>query len=291
MANVGTAIAKSKAQRSEYLTFPKNIGKYGMLFMFSEYSFDSTNSKITATNATVSAGSVVLPLPTNGLAENSALGLADTELGLAGAAAASLSSGMAAGGDLGASFSKLANYENAEEAGGNSQTVLRAAVAAGKRNVAALGGQGLSSGIDAGLGSTMNNFTALTFNGVNLRSHQFNWRFFPEEASDSDTITQIRNTFQRAAHPEYENLLGGAGGGTVAGRALLRYPMLVKPIILIEGAEQYYYEFRPCLISSVSFTYKSESGMAFIKGGRPAAVDMSLNLKEASIWTKSDFGG
>jgi hypothetical protein len=66
--------------------------------------------------------------------------------------------------------------------------------------------------------------------------------------------------------------------------------MLVKPYILIDQSEIYYYQMKPCLIDDVSFSYRGDGGISLLKGGKPAVVEMNLSLKETAIWTAEDYG-
>ena len=292
MPNVRSVIAQSRSRGAGPLIYPSNIAKYGMLFMFSKYDYTDTKNVIQYSADSFTGESVVLPLPTGGLQESTNISLNETDLTSIGAGIAQASNLAFSGGDL----SSLVNFSGAD---GNFDPaavfrVLGVTTATGAAMIGLDKAAGLIAGAQAGLsvgtGTSFNKFTALSFSAVDLRSHSFNWRFFPERREDSDKIAQIRKLFQKAAHPSYANL--GTGSGTdILGRTVLNYPMLVRPYILIDQSEDYYYQFKPCLISSVQFSYRAEAGMAFVGSGKPAQIEMTLNMKEASIWTAEDYGG
>lgn len=271
------------------LAFPPAGGKHGMLFSFKPYEYAETHQVL----SNPGQGDVVLPIPLTGLKESTGISLSDYDLGLTGALTAdataigvSLSNSSDIIGDAGTMASNA--YQNLAGQAKNGSTVASAASAVGSAALRSAGSSlapQLVAGFDVGKGQTMNNFTTLTFNNVNLRSHSFSWIFYPESSEDSDIISQIRMKFQQAAHPSYV-----AGGKGTIGRVLLNYPMLVFPYVLIDGADKYFYQFKPCLIENVTFTYLNDNGVALMKGGKPASVAMSLSLKETAIWTGEDYG-
>ena len=277
MPNVRSIIANSRNRSAGPIIYPRNIAKYGMLFMFSKYDYNATRSVVGYSSDSLTGESVVLPLPTGGLQESTNLSLTDTDLGPIGELVAQGANAAFNGGGMSQFMSTMFNGEISTAA------AFRAGAAGAASKLI-----GTQAGISVGTGTTLNKFTALSFNAVDLRTHSFSWKFFPESRSDSDTIASIRNMFQRAAHPSYANL---GNSEDLAGRVVLNYPMLVRPYILIDQSEQYYYQFKPCLISSVQFAYRAESGMSFVENGKPAQIEMTLNMKEASIWTADDYGG
>lgn len=286
MPNVRNVIANSRNKSAGPIIFPRNIAKYGMLFMFSKYDYTQTRNVVGFNADSLTGESVVLPLPTAGLAEKSAIELADTNLTPFGEAIAQVSAGGGFGSLMGG-FGGEVDGAAASRVGISALASIAGAGGASKiAGLAALSQPSLS----VGTGTSFNRFTALSFNSVGLRDHNFTWRLFPESRADSETIAMIRNMFQKASHPSYANL-GTSTGNDLLGRVVLNYPLLVRPYILIDQAEKYYYQYRPCLISSVQFQYKAETGMSFVENGKPAQVEMTLGLKEASIWTAEDYGG
>jgi len=232
------------------------------------------------------------------LSENSNLKVNDTELGILGAGVAGGFSNLGSvvnGGDFRENrYSSYKDYAGA--VGGAIQTagalpVIMAALRDKKFGAAALataiGGEGIMKGIDVGTGQTANSFEALTFDGVQLRNHNFSWSLFPESEEDTVAINLIKRKFQSAAHPTYTSI---NGGNSVVSRILFDYPQMVLPVILIGNNARHYFQFKPCLIKSVKFSYKGDAGMSFFKDGAPASVEMSLELTETGIWTGEDYG-
>lgn len=289
------------------LQFPKDLGNYAMIFMFEEYNYAKTG-KVVGRQERNSAGSLVLPLPSNGLGEKSNIALQDVSLGLFGAGVATGVNAFTNNEGAASAIKKMTGMDISQptssyssQSGGfitqdtftqllsdpeaAAKLGLTLAKHAFRGTVGALPGVG--EGIDVGTGTAFNNFTTLQFTGVNLRSHEFSWRFFPEDESESKILADIRKKLVTAAHPSYSD----KNNNSVLGRALLKYPQLVKIYILINESETYYYQFKPCLIENVSFVYRADNGVILLEGGKPAIVDMSLTVKETGIWIADEFGG
>lgn len=310
ISQVNEVVNKSKTAGASMLVYPPNIGSYGMLFMFSEYRYDSDAMSAVASRSNLqfnsNSGSVVLPIPTGGFEERSAISLNEASLGIEGALVAQLGQGVGEFANIDGLLSGISKAAGSGEGLGALAQVARNSALGRAAGVglasfipgsAALTGMlsapGVDKGIDLALGSTANDFKALTFDGVGLRNYSFSWTFYPEKESESALITQITKKFQRAAHPTFDNALGGfaAGGnaGSVISRALLKYPQIVTPYILINEAEKYFMQFKPCLIEAVNVNYRGEAGVAFLEGGKPASVTLSISIKESAIWTAEDY--
>lgn len=57
--------------------------------------------------------------------------------------------------------------------------------------------------------SVLNKHTELHFNGVNLRSFDFNFKFYPRNVDEAKQIEMIANTFKFHMHPELSNPVTG----------------------------------------------------------------------------------
>jgi len=52
----------------------------------------------------------------------------------------------------------------------------------------------------------------------------------------------------------------------------------------------YFIRFKTCMVQSATFNYTPQ-GLAVMKGGKPAAVSLSLQLMETDIHTAEDYNG
>lgn len=135
-------------------------------------------------------------------------------------------------------------------------------------------------------GSALNPKETLAFEGVGLRSHQFNWELFPSNKEDSNQINKIINVMKRSVLPSTENF----SLGTVVDfeRAFLKYPHVVK-IYLIGIDENSFMSFKPAMVQNFTVDYGAGGGVSIMKGGKPAGVSISLSLQELSIQTADEY--
>jgi hypothetical protein len=147
---------------------------------------------------------------------------------------------------------------------------------------AVLGGE-VSRTLDNVTGQTINPRSTLAFTGVDLKSHQFSWELYPSNEDDSKIIRNIIRTIKKNALPSVQDLPG-------ISRAFLKYPSVVD-MYLLGIDEGYWMKFKPCMISNVSVDYGGGGLVSIIKGGKPAAVNLSLSLTELEIWTEEDYTG
>ena len=139
----------------------------------------------------------------------------------------------------------------------------------------------ISRSIDLVTGQTINPRETLAFEGVNLRTHQFNWDLYPSNEGDSERIREIVQMIKRNSLP---------GVSSIAGipKAFLQYPSTVD-MYLIGVNREHYMKFKTSMINSFTVDYGA-NGMAFMKGGKPASVNLSIQLTELEIETAEDYG-
>lgn len=135
--------------------------------------------------------------------------------------------------------------------------------------------------INTSTGQAVNPRETLAFEGVNLRTHQFNWDLYPSNQQDSDRIRQIINTFKRRVLPTTESIAG-------ISKAFLNYPSVVETRLIGINREDYM-KFKPAMVTNFSVDYGAGGNMSFMKGGRPAGVNLSLQLTELEIETSDDY--
>jgi hypothetical protein len=140
----------------------------------------------------------------------------------------------------------------------------------------------LTSSLEAGAGATVNPKQALQFKGIEMKTHNFSWTFAPRSTDESDEILKITELVKRNALPSY------AAIGPLK-RAILSYPSTVD-IYFFGLQEEYFTRYKTCMIENFNFNYTPQ-GMAIMRGGKPAVVNMSMTLKEMDIHTAEDYGG
>lgn len=131
-------------------------------------------------------------------------------------------------------------------------------------------------------GQAINPRETLSFEGVNLRTHQFNWDLYPSNISDSERIREIIAMIKRKVLPGTQSIAS-------VSKAFLKYPSTVE-IYLIGINREYFMKFKPAMVTSFTVDYGAGGNMAFMKGGKPSAVNISLALSEMEIETAEDYG-
>lgn len=142
----------------------------------------------------------------------------------------------------------------------------------------------IAKSVNLATGQVLNPRETLAFEGVQLRSHQFNWDLYPSNARDSKRIQEVINQFKKSVLPVTQDL-GVAG----IAEAFLRYPNICK-IYLIGVDSEYYMKFKPAMVTNMTVDYAAGGNMGIMQGGRPAGVNISISLQELQIETANDYG-
>jgi hypothetical protein len=256
--------------------FPEKLGDHAVLLHFKEYSYNQRGSK-KADKSIVS--SILLPLPEQ-LLDAAGVKIAGVQLGAMGAAAASAAG--ASGGNFNSLLSLLTNKESIETAMG----VATAGIL--KEGLNAIGAQGAAKGIEAGMGATLNPFQALTFEGVDLKSYTFDWTFAPTSRTETDDLQKILKMMRKHIHPGYKTFGGDEAGIGTGGRAFLSYPDICH-VTILGSPDGSLITFKPAMVGGLQINYAGGGETAFLEGGAPAAVKVSMNLTEMQIWTREDY--
>ena len=133
--------------------------------------------------------------------------------------------------------------------------------------------------ISQGLGATLNPKASLLFSGVDLKDYSFQWTLAPTEQAESELLRRIVKRLKENALPSYS-------AETIATRVLLKYPSTVD-IFLLGVNPSHFVRFKTAMIESVNVNY-TPNGLSVLKGGKPAAIELSINLQEMDIHTAGD---
>jgi hypothetical protein len=292
--------------------YPSNIGERGMLMTFRKYSYIGSTSTPRGLNNADGAsradlrGSVFLPLPRN-IDDNFGIRVDPFEQGaISSIVADTATSSLNQLNSLG--FMDLINKIQ----GSISQTlpdprsVINSIVGLNSNQTASLTNSigpwasflarnmtstispNVGRIIDTRLGTSTNQKFALHFDGVNLKMHNFNWSLSPESEQDSDTIRNIINLIKRNILPTY---VDAPGGVDVLSRTLFNYPSVIDIFFvgMLNPSETYFVKYKSCLAQTFNVDY-APNQLAIMKGGRPAAVNIQLQVIETDIHTAEDYG-
>lgn len=294
---------RNRQNSSGILQFPSNLGVHGMLMIFKEYSYANQQSGLlSGTNIpqTNIKKAIMLPLPAN-IADSYNIRVQGFEQGIEGAMISELSSSLTGAESFGAGIQQaqqmiLDKLPTGSEASGAIGEILKSisgnsnnnvnlnALATGaaflaRRTLDRFGG---ARNIDVGVGTTVNPKSALFFEGMNLKQHSFEWTLVPSNRLESDIIRDIEIAIKQNALPAYTQV------GEIT-RALLKYPSMVD-IYFFGIDSDYFMRFKTCMVQSATFNYTPQ-GLAVMKGGKPAAVSVNLQLMETDIHTAEDYNG
>lgn len=264
-------LSPEETSRSKYrylggLTFPENLGEYYIIFTFKSYKRIAPITEF----QDLPELTINLPIPNN-LQEQFGMQYSDKQLGAAGAieeklrqnlAGQTFASAEAAGKAIGGTVKELAS---------TTDTALY-----GARTLAGLS-DSIGGAIDTATGAILNPFQSLVFQGVNLRSHSFTFRFSPNSERENNTLKEIVYEFKRRMHPK-----------KTSSSLFLQFPDIVD--IKFGKQEGSPYFFKTCFLESMSVNYAPQGTPAFFsQSNNPVEVEMTLNFKEIKPLTRDDF--
>lgn len=272
------------------IQFPEKLGAHSMLLVFKQYRYNSPGSyglnrvaENTYSQRLEGTQSILLPLPKN-IEDSFSIGIRGYEQNIGGEAVSTAASSLGSNGDISATnllrtlkksipgidLASLVDIDSA----------ARSAAYLGRRSIDAIAPNAGRS-VDVGLGSTINPKASLFFEGVTQKNHTFNWSLAPANSRESDSIRDVTNLIKRNSLPSY---------GTLGfNKILLNYPNMLDIFFL--GVDQsYFIYYKTCMVTTFTSNY-TPNGLAFVKGGKPAMVDISMNVLEADIHTSEDYGG
>lgn len=283
-----------QAVEDRALIFPQDIGKYGMLMVFRDYKFQERREVIDRQPTPTISGSILLPLPRN-MVDNQSVNLNGTQLGLTGEIIAKTMS------ESGNSLEAMANAAASMfPTGSQAANGIRDLIASGGEGIGqdiasqlnylgrrVLSAVGDPSAFNVGSGSIVNPKQALSFDGMILKNHQFDWTLIPRTPGESEVLRQVIRMIKRHMLPGFQNV--NLGGTSVIPRAFLKFPSMVD-LFFMGFEEGFMYPFKTSMISSMTANYTPQ-GVSILKGGKPAGLELTLGFIEADIHVSADYGG
>lgn len=269
---------KNKQKIGGFFQYPSNLGSHAMMFTFMKYNRNKSFAERKILDQ------VILPIPQE-LNEIYGASYQDMQLGTFGGEMGQLAEATKE------SISKIGKSDNmlktaTEQAKklGTTAADLSASGALGlmaRRFLSGISSE-LGAVVDLSSGNVPNPHAALLFNGVNLRSHSFNWRLSPTSSGDEKKLHTIFNIFKTHMLPTTKGITT-SGKGDV----LMTYPDEVD--ITFHGSDSKLYKMKRCVVADMTINQAPE-GPAFHAGtGNPVFYGLSLNLREVEILTREDF--
>jgi len=262
---------------------------YGMLLMFREYQYQRSSERgFSTTDTSNVTDTIFLPLPGN-IADTFQVRVQRFDQGTTGDVVSSLLSEIDVN-NLGVAGVSGAILEGAmKNLPGLQGNTLSEIASNLDKDLAFLIRRGVDSvfpnqgrNIDAGTGTYVNPKAALSFEGVEMKTHSFDWSVAPKSPRESDNLRNIIDTIRKNMLPSYVNT-------SVVQRAMFKYPSMVD-IFFVGLDMDYYFYFKTCMVQSFSTNF-SPNGIAVLRGGKPAMAQMQLTVIETDIHTAEDYGG
>jgi len=157
-----------------------------------------------------------------------------------------------------------------------------AAALVGKEAVAAeIGSELISKGTSIGAlkaGIAINPYTRISFEGVNVRTHEFTFKLVAEDEDETEMAKAIERTFRKFLYPKR------------VGSIALQYPPMFHIKFFSNGqVNPYMPNIKPCYLTSLSSTFNESTNALFKKTGAPLEVSISLSFQEERTMVRQDL--
>jgi hypothetical protein len=307
---------RMNAAQSHLIRFPDKPFPHSMLMVFEDYSYDGFKEKFGSTITNTSDGlisedrasgvgirsvnSIELPFPKqlqdntgliyNNMQQNPLIeGLVQTAI------KASAGDGGAIG-EIPKAIQNMGAMAGAATSGstGTINSIIKSVTETSTADAASMTRfmlskfipDSLAGAVNLSVGQSLNPRETISFEGVSLRTHTFQWDLYPDNPRDSQRIQDVIKALKLNVLPETVDIGTGSQG---IKKAFLKFPRTCK-IFLIGVDETFYMQFKPCMVTSMTVDYAAGGTLAVMAGGRPAGVQISLNLQELQIETAADYG-
>ena len=124
-------------------------------------------------------------------------------------------------------------------------------------------------------GVARNPHLAVLFEGVDMRTHQFQYTFIPRNRGESDTLREIIKQFKLAMAPEF-----------IESGHFFNYP---DEFDIRIGNPEYLFKIGTSVLTDFQLNYTAQDGSLFHVNGAPVAVSLALTFQELDIITKAQI--
>lgn len=135
--------------------------------------------------------------------------------------------------------------------------------------------------LGAGLGISKNPYLTAVFKGVDFRTFEFSFRFFPHSKEEVDVINNIVKSFRKAALPSYNQ--------NISGDQILDYPMDFDIAYMWQNKKnEYIHQFKPSILTALDINFTGNGQWTSMPNGMPASIIINMRFSETKIVVKSD---
>lgn len=141
---------------------------------------------------------------------------------------------------------------------------------------------GLAFGPNAGTVSAATGLAAnprkeQVFKGVDFRTFQFEYQFFPRDANESRNVQNIIKTFKLHMHPEFKD----------TNKFLYVYPSEFDISYYSNGVEnKNIHRHTSCVLTEMSVNYTPNAAFNTFEDGSPTQINIQMTFKELSLMDK-----
>ena len=140
----------------------------------------------------------------------------------------------------------------------------------------ALKGPG-GAGLSAATGLATNPRKEQVFKGVDFRTFQFDYQFFPRSMEEADNVMKIINQFKFHMHPEFKD----------ANNFLYIYPSEFDISYFQGGKENLnIHRHTSCVLTEMNVNYTPNGTFTTFPNGMPTQINVTMNFRELGLLTK-----
>ena len=138
----------------------------------------------------------------------------------------------------------------------------------------AAAGDALSGSLQSA-GVARNPHLAVLFEGVDMRTHQFNYKLIPRSAAESNTLRDIIKEMKLAMAPEF-----------IESGHFFNYP---DEFDIEFSNTDFLFKIGTSVLVDFQISYTAQDGSLFHQNGAPVAVSISMTFQELDIVTKKQI--
>lgn len=163
-----------------------------------------------------------------------------------------------------------------------SKSVKEGAESLGKDAASIVGAMGLKSdkqgaAASAAFGLAANPKKEQIFKGVDFRSFQFDYMFFPRNSAEAENVIRIIEQFKYHMHPEFKD----------PGEFLYIYPSEFDIAYFQNGVEnKNLHRHTSCVLTEMNVNYTPNGQFNTFENGMPTQINITLSFRELSLLTK-----
>ena len=161
-------------------------------------------------------------------------------------------------------------------AGGGKAKDLAEPAQAAVTNLMLAKGPGAAA-LSAATGLAANPKKEQVFKGVDFRTFQFDYQFFPRSAAEAENVMRIIYEFKYHMHPEFKD----------ANNFVYIYPSEFDIFYYQSGLEnRNLHRHTSCVLTEMSINYTPNGNFTTFDNGMPTQINVTMNFRELALLTK-----